>query len=185
MGQHRRPSHDRIGPSSSDDDSWIISKSDRQARSVTSARRSPGSSCGQTVDEPGSARSVVSDRRLTARGGERGRIRRIAERASGTSNAASRGRTHVSTRPSAQMRDETRLHPTGRPHLPPLARRVAGSGPRHRRAPVAPVRDRPVRQHRRAGITRPTVRDEARPREPPTRAVRLWRGCADGMIVGF
>jgi hypothetical protein len=52
-------------------------------------------------------------------GGELDSIRRISIRARGMSNAATRGRTHVSTRPLAQTWLCSRLHPTVRPQMSP------------------------------------------------------------------
>jgi len=67
----------------------------------------------QTVDETGSGKAEVGDRRRRARGGDVDPIRRISIRARGMSNAASRGRTHVSTRPSVQTKEEFSLASDG------------------------------------------------------------------------
>ena len=68
---------------------------------------------GQTVDETGSGKPAVGDRRRRARGGELDPIRRISIRARGMPNAATRGRTHVSTRPSAQTKEQYSLASDG------------------------------------------------------------------------
>jgi hypothetical protein len=80
---------------------------------------------GQTVDETGSGKPDVGDRRLRARGGDVDPIRRISIRARGMSKAASRGRTHVSTRPYAQTKEQFSLASNGASTHVPFARRRA------------------------------------------------------------